>query len=135
MDEAPIANPVTISLNAFHPSSASGEPRNARITIPMPSSPRLATARPITAPPLKATRSAISCPLARAASLVRALARVAACMPKNPARMEHTPPNRYAIAVDQPMTTPNRAATTIRKGIRYEYSRFRNAIAPVWIIS
>ncbi len=113
-----MANPVMISLNAFQPSSVSGDPRKTRITIPMPSNPRLATARPMTAPPLNATRSAIAWPLPRAASLVRALARVADCIPKKPARIEQTPPKRYAIAVGQPMMTPSRIATTIRNGTR-----------------
>ncbi len=87
-----MANPVMISLKAFQPSSAAGVPRKTRSTMPTPSSPRLATARPITAPPLNATRRAISCPFSRAASLVRALARVADFMPKKPAKMEHRPP-------------------------------------------
>ncbi len=92
MDEAPIANPAMISLNARQASFWNGAPSHARITRPMPSKPRLATARPITAPPENAARSARAWPPARAASAVRTLARVAAFMPKSPARTEQIAP-------------------------------------------
>jgi hypothetical protein len=62
-------------------------------TRPIPRSPSAATAVPITAPPENATRRAFACPSVRAASEVRTLARVAACMPKNPARIEQTAPS------------------------------------------
>ena len=54
--------------------------------MPIPSSPSAATERPITAPPKNATRSALPCPSVLAAAEVRTLARVAAFMPKKPAR-------------------------------------------------
>jgi len=66
--------------------------------------PRAATASPMTAPPLKATRSARDWPLDRAASVVRTLPRVAACMPKKPARPDPAAPNTYAMAVRLPMS-------------------------------
>ena len=58
MEEAPIAKPEMIWLKARHPASLNASARNSRVTTPMPSSPRLATASPITAPPWKAVRSA-----------------------------------------------------------------------------
>ena len=58
----------------------------------MPSSPSAATARPMTAPPKKATRSALPCPPSLAAADVRVLARVAAFMPKKPAHTELSAP-------------------------------------------
>ena len=48
---------------------------------------------PITAPPEKATRSALAWPSARAASEVRTLAAVAAFIPKKPARIEQAAPS------------------------------------------
>ncbi len=101
----------------------------------MPTSPRLATLNPITAPPLNAMRSACPWPCARAASLVRTLARVADSMPASPARMEQRPPAMYATAVRGVIAHPSRTATITRKGRRIVYSRRRKVIAPVWIMS
>ena len=126
-----MANPVMISLNRLQPLSSSGVPRKIMNIRPMPRRPRLATESPMTAPPLKATRSALACPSDRAASLVRVLDMVAASIPNNPARIEQIPPNKYATAVFQLSARPSRTATTTRNGKRYEYSRFRNVIAPV----
>ena len=63
-----------------------------RNSPPTPTSPRLATHRPMTAPPLKATSSALAWPSSLAACEVRTLAVVAAFMPKKPAAMEQTAP-------------------------------------------
>ncbi len=57
---------------------------------------------PMTAPPLNATRSALPWPSERAASEVRTLASVAACMPKKPAQIELSAPSTYATAVRPP---------------------------------
>jgi hypothetical protein len=99
--------------------------------IPIPRRPKLATLNPITAPPSNAMRSARACPLSRAASLVRTFARVAAFIPASPARIEEMPPATYAYAVNSPMATYRSAPMMRTKGITTEYSRRRNAIAPV----
>ena len=85
----------------------------------------------MTAPPENATRSAAAWPLARAASAVRTLAWVAALIPKKPARIEHSAPPRYAAPVRHPMARVRSPATTTMKGTSTEYSRRRNASAPV----
>jgi hypothetical protein len=84
---------------------------------PRPKRPSEATARPITAPPLKATRSAAAWPLARAASEVRTFALVAAaCRRSRRDRAEAA--GDVGDAVFQPMANPSSAATTARKGRR-----------------
>jgi len=87
-----MAKPEMISLKARQPASSVARPSHRRITRPIPASPRLATASPITAPPENATRNAFAWPPARAASAVRTFARVAACMPNSPARIEQQAP-------------------------------------------
>ncbi len=61
--------------------------------MPTPIKPRLATDRPITAPPVKAIESARLIPKSFAAWVVLTLARVAAFTPKNPAINEGNPDN------------------------------------------
>ena len=90
IDDAPIAKPLTISPNGLSPTTSGWKTRS---TAPRPARPRLPTASPMTAPPLKATRRALACPLERAASVVRTFALVAACIPRKPAAIEHTAPN------------------------------------------
>ena len=99
----------------------------------MPSNPSDATDSPITPPPKNAIRKAGPGPCARAASDVRTLARVAAVIPKKPARIEHAAPATYAIAVFLPTAMLNRMATTTMNGTSTEYSRLKNALAPLWI--
>ncbi len=99
----------------------------------MPSRPSEATARPITAPPLKAMPSARAWPLERAASEVRTLALVAAFIPKRPAAIEQLPPRMYAIAVCAPTAHASSSATMRRNGTSTMYSRLRKAMAPVSI--
>ena len=101
IDDAPIAKPLTICPNVSNP-TRSGWKINS--TAPRPARPRLPTARPITAPPLNATLSAFASPDSRAASVVRTLARVAACMPRKPAMIEQAAPNTYAAAEDGPIS-------------------------------
>ena len=114
--------------------AVSGSPYS-RKNPPTPSSPRLATVRPMTAPPLKATERAwLSLPR-RAASAVRTLALVAACMPMNPASMERNAPHRKATPVSQRTPQTSRPNTTAMKTRRMEYSRRRNTMAPSWIAS
>ncbi|MEJ2370063.1 MAG: hypothetical protein P8Y07_04340 [Gemmatimonadales bacterium] len=96
-----MAKPLMISANGPKPFSAGGKISS---TAPIPTRPRLATERPMTAPPLNATRRAFPRPSERAASVVRTFARVAACMPKKPARIELAAPKTYAAAVRDPMT-------------------------------
>ena len=72
--------------------------RSHRKSSPTPRIPRPTTVIPITAPPGKATRMASASP-SRAPWAVRALARVAICIPKNPARMEHAAPRTKETAV------------------------------------
>jgi hypothetical protein len=79
---------------------------------PTPSSPSEATASPITAPPLKAMRSASPCPDARAASAVRTLALVAAFIPMKPAVIEANAPKKKASAVHIPIAHQRRPPTT-----------------------
>ena len=60
---------------------------NRRNNPPTPRRPRLATQRPITAPPLNATINALGCPPSTAAWDVRTPDVVAAFIPKKPASM------------------------------------------------
>jgi hypothetical protein len=70
-----------------------------------------------------------------AASAVRELPLVAAVMPENPASMEHRAPVKNAIEVlHSPNNNPNTINTTTIKMAKMEYSFFKNAIAPSWII-
>ncbi len=98
-------------------------------------SPRLATATPITEPPLKAINKAAPCPLSLAAAVVRTLARVADFMPRKPASTEQAAPPRNAAQVGPGIFQASRPATTATNTTRIVYSRRRNAIAPVWIAS
>ena len=56
----------------------------------------------MTLPPANATVSALARPPVRAASVVRTLARVAACIPRNPAAIELRPPNTKEAPIRQP---------------------------------
>ncbi len=126
-----MANPAITSLNVLNAGSPVRPPANTKRTTPMPSSPRLPTDRPITAPPLKAMRSALPCPRSRAASDVRTLASVAAFIPKNPASSEHRAPPMYAAEVgNESSATYKRTATMMMNGMSTEYSRLKNALAP-----
>ena len=89
----------------------------------------------MTAPPKKATRSALPTPSWFAAAEVRTFALVADFMPKNPAMTEQRAPMRYAAAVGGEMAHANPAATTATATANMEYSRRRKAIAPAWICS
>ena len=102
-------------------------------SAPTPNNPSPATAKPITEPPPKATSNAAPAPSARAASLVRQLALVAACMPMNPAAIEQIAPAMKHSAVSTLSCQAMSPATTITKIDRIWYSRRRKAIAPSWI--
>jgi hypothetical protein len=73
--------------------------------------------------------------LVRAACVVRTAARVAVCMPIQPARPEAAAPQMKATAVCQPSagTANMTAATMMTKRLSHLYSVFRKAIAPSWI--
>ena len=137
IDEAPIANPAMISVKC--PNCASVMPAgllrsSSRFSItPTPRSPSEATARPITEPPPNATRSAAAAPWARAASVVRTLAFVAARIPMNPALSEQRPPATKASPTGQPTARLSRMATTTSTGSSTVYWRRRNAMAPASI--
>ncbi len=86
-------------------------------------------------PPPKATIRAAPAPPVRAASVVRALARVAACIPLKPAATEHAAPVTKHKAVAGLIFQASRPATITTKIARIEYSFRRNAIAPAWMSS
>ncbi len=90
---APMAKPDTISAKRGNsPVPAIASAAMSAYSTPRPSIPSAATARPITAPPKKATRSALPCPSVLAAADVRTFARVAAFIPKKPASTELSAP-------------------------------------------
>src|SRR5690606_35980779 len=133
LEPAPLAKPLTTSEK--NPKAATPmpvAPRN-KYRIPTPSNPSAATDSPITAPPKNATRSAMPCPASLAAADVRTFARVAAVIPKNPARIELIAPVMNAPATSPPTANQRSPATITRNTARTEYSRRRNAIAPSWI--
>src|SRR5262249_58641621 len=88
---------------------------------------------PTTDPPKTATDRAGSRQPWRAAFAVRTLALVAACNPKRPASMEHSPPDTKASAVYGLTAMASAIATITTNQARIEYSLRRNAMAPVWI--
>ena len=95
-------------------------PPYSRYRRPRPSRPRAATHRPITAPPLKATRSELGRPPSRAATAVRTLALVAASMPSQPASEEVMAPTQKDTKVCWPRPGMNSrmAETTAAKASR-----------------
>ena len=82
------------------------------------------------------TLRAFAWPNLVAASAVRELPLVAALIPEKPANMEQKAPVIKATDVfHSPRSSPNTINTTAIKIISIEYSFFKNAIAPSWIIS
>jgi len=107
-------------------------------TIPRPNKPSPTTDIPITAPPEKATPSALLA-LSWAAFAVRTLALVATFIPIQPANTEQMAPKINATAVVGCMlslpgvTIPATTITAARAATNtasVTYSLFRNAIAP-----
>ena len=137
MEEAPIEKPVT-TLSAVARLSGKTTLLKSRKRPPRPSSARPTTVMPMTAPPLKATLSALG-RLSRAAKVVRTLASVATFMPAQPAAPLATAPTTKAAAMNGLWFSPlmlasaSRMATPTTKPASTVYSRLRKAIAPSWM--
>ncbi len=141
MDDAPNENPVTTAstrLTALAPSIPKTFEKIKNSTD-KPSTPRPTTPSPITEPPANATSRPLP-RLSRAACVVRTFALVATFIPIKPARPELIAPTIKEIATIQLDVTASAlkariAATTITKIASTRYSAFRNAIAPLAILS
>ena len=77
---------------------------------------------------------ALAWPCLLAASAVREFPRVAAVMPEKPASIEQKAPVTKAMDVFHEMPHPNKRNTTAIKTTKTEYSFFKKAMAPLWII-